>query len=82
MIDDATGDSTVACVVDTSLRSLDTFATETLFALGICPEDVWICHDVARIIAAADADVLAHGKVTLIKMRKTIKVTLWSHNFL
>ena len=40
MINDQTGDSTVAIVVDSSLRMVDTFVCQTLFALGVVPEDV------------------------------------------
>ena len=43
MIEDQTGDSTVAIVVDSSLRMLEKFVSQTLFALGVVPEDV--CHN-------------------------------------
>ena len=35
---------------------------------------MWIRYEVARLIAAADPDVLANGKVTILSVRKTIKV--------
>ena len=37
---------------------------------------MWIRHDVAKLICSVDSDVLAAGKVTLVTMRKSIKVLL------
>ena len=39
-INDQTGDTTVAMVVDTSLAMVDKFVSTTLLALGVVPEDV------------------------------------------
>ena len=95
LIEDQTGDSTVAMVVDarsvrwgetkhaqavisvvSSLRMVDEFSSRTLIALGCCPEDTWIRHEVCMLICAADSDVVAAGKVSTMTIRKTIKLLL------
>ena len=41
MMEDQTGDSTVAIVVDSSLRMVNKLVSQTLSALGVVPEDVY-----------------------------------------
>ena len=74
-----------------SLRMVDTLVSQTFTALGVCPvsclqiervnnhnfqEDVWIRYEVAKMIVEVDSDVVANGNITIMSMRRTIKVGL------
>ena len=69
-------------LVDSSLSTLKDEQTRLIFlSLGTCPEDVAVPLSVAQLIAGADAEVAAKGKVNAILMRRCVK-TLLDRNLL
>ena len=65
LIDDASSNGTVACLVDSSVKMLKDDVTAAVFAaFAVCPEDVLITLPVAQIICSSDEDVLTSGKLT------------------
>ena len=74
MIEEASDNSIFGAIVDTSLNAISAFASKVFYALGVCPEDVWITHSAALLICNADPDVKAEGKVATMSMRRAMKV--------